>query len=146
MHESFQKIPEPEFMAETWKEIPNFPNYKVSNWGNVRNIRTHRALKCGICKRNPYPFVVIYNIEQRRVVYVHQLIMEVFSMESPCCPTCSGKKEINHKDTDSTNNHLENLEYVTHVQNLSNKVSKKKQSERMQQYYKGSPLKASKNK
>lgn len=33
---------------EIWKTITDYPNYQVSNYGNVKNIRFNRILKCTI--------------------------------------------------------------------------------------------------
>ena len=32
-------------LKETWKVIKNFPNYEVSTYGNVKNIKTGKILK-----------------------------------------------------------------------------------------------------
>ena len=38
---------------EIWKTITDYPNYQVSNYGNVKNIRFNRILKCTI---TPYGY------------------------------------------------------------------------------------------
>lgn len=38
---------------EIWKTITDYPNYQVSNDGNVKNIRFNRILKCTI---TPYGY------------------------------------------------------------------------------------------
>lgn len=40
---------------EIWKTITDYPNYQVSNYGNVKNIRFNRILKCTI---TPYGYKV----------------------------------------------------------------------------------------
>lgn len=42
---------------EIWKTITDYPNYQVSNYGNVKNIRFNRILKCTI---TPYGYVRVY--------------------------------------------------------------------------------------
>ena len=32
-------------MKEIWKDIKDYPNYQVSNLGNVKNIKTNKILK-----------------------------------------------------------------------------------------------------
>lgn len=44
---------------EIWKTITDYPNYQVSNYGNVKNIRFNRILKCTI---TPYPHYAIVRV------------------------------------------------------------------------------------
>lgn len=47
---------------EIWKPIEGYPNYEVSSFGNVRNIKTNSFLKSQNC--NGYIFA--YHNEQER--------------------------------------------------------------------------------
>ena len=47
----------------------------------------------------------------RKDQYVHRMVAEAF------IPNPDDKPCVNHKDTDRTNNSLENLEWVTHAEN-----------------------------
>lgn len=59
-----------------------------------------------------YNITSIYNREKNLSVKVHQLIWVYFNGEIP------EGLEINHIDGDPSNNHLENLELVTHRRNI----------------------------
>lgn len=94
---------------ESWGKFRN-TIYSVSTLGNVRNDRTGKIL-------NPYPnsggrMLVDLRITLGKCFQVHRMVCEVF-MGLP-----TDKKEVNHKDGDTRNNNLENLEYVTASENM----------------------------
>ena len=47
-------------MAEVWKVIDEFPKYEISNYGNLKNIRTKRLLTPYI-KDECYCYVCLSN-------------------------------------------------------------------------------------
>ena len=106
--------------VEIWKPIPGYLNYKVSNFGRVKSIqrldargerRKGRILKQA---KNPrgYMMVTLYEDGKRTTVTVHKLVMSAFAGERP------DGLEVNHIDENKNNNSLENLEYVTRLQNI----------------------------
>lgn len=97
---------------ESWKPIGGFETkYEVSNTGRVRRIN---YLKPDLAKG--YERVELYDGDKLRIEKVHRLVMEAFSGD---CPT---GKEVNHKDGNKRNNRADNLEYVTHKENLAHAV------------------------
>jgi len=64
-----------------------------------------------------------------KMVYVHRLVWETFVglLECGDRSTNGYKWEINHKDFDKTNNHLDNLELVTRARNLNHAMEKRKE-------------------
>ncbi len=101
---------------ETWKLVFD-GNYEISSHGNFRRAtpgrRTHPGyvlklltLKIGYHIVNP----VIDG--KNKVTYIHHLVAEQF------IGPCPDEMEINHKDGCKTNNHVSNLEYVTHKENM----------------------------
>ena len=57
---------------------------------------------------------------------IHKLVADLFLGKSPCCPTCGSIMEINHKDENKSNNRVDNLEYVTHKENLNKSNEKRR--------------------
>ena len=107
---------------EIWKEIFINPRYEVSTYGKVRSIdRTigitedeNRFYKSRIMKsytpKNRYEQVNLAG----DVRTVHSLVATAFVDK----PISDIKLEVNHIDFDKTNNYYENLEWVTHVENI----------------------------
>lgn len=58
---------------EIWKTITDYPNYQVSNYGNVKNIRFNRILKCTI---TPYGYKVCSLGKNKfyKPYFVHRLV------------------------------------------------------------------------
>ena len=106
---------------EIWKDIPNYEGlYQVSNYGQVKSVRETDALgrhkTPTIMKpqknRKGYLHVMLCKGDSRKHFLVHRLVAEAFIGERPA--DC----EVNHIDEDKTNNRAENLEYVTHTENI----------------------------
>lgn len=109
---------------EEWRDVPGFEGlYQVSNTGKVRSydrlvterngkVRLHAGR---LLRPSPvaggYPGLSFFVAGQRMPTTVHRLVMAAF------VGPCPSGQEVNHKDGDKTNNHLENLEYVTHTEN-----------------------------
>lgn len=105
---------------EIWKEIPNTNgDYQVSSlgrvkskkWGNWKILNPHT-------ENNGYKGLKIRyeGSEKRKTVLVHWLVADAF-LDRP-----KGKVEINHIDSDRTNNKIENLEFVTSSGNTEHAV------------------------
>ena len=97
---------------EVWKKIPNFEDYEVSTMGRVRsNNKIMKLSDNGL----GYFQVKLWSNRKMTRRYIHRIVMETFS------PT-SKKMEVNHIDHDKGNNRLDNLEWVTHKENLRKAV------------------------
>lgn len=103
-------------MQEVWKTFAD-GNYEASNHGNVRRKTPGRRTWPG------RPMVLtVMTIGYHRVaptiggrnvpMYVHAIVAELF------IGPCPVGLEVNHKDGDKTNNRVDNLEYVTHQENM----------------------------
>lgn len=64
-------------IEEQWAEIEGFPDYAVSNHGNVMSLRFNRLLKP---RGNSYDLyrVTLYNNRQAKEFYVHHLVAAAF--------------------------------------------------------------------
>lgn len=107
-------------MREEWQDIEGFIGlYQVSNLGRVRSLdrndsagrpRKGRVLRPGT--NFGYPFVNLSKNSENHVVRVHSLVAEAFLGPRP------DGYQVNHKDCNKTNNRADNLEYVTHAENI----------------------------
>ncbi len=98
--------------TEVWKEIANYDKYEVSSFGNVRNKKTGRILKPA--NKGGYLCVGLSNIKTKTFP-VHRLVALAF-IENP-----ENKLHVNHKDKNSLNNKLSNLEWNTAKENNKHK-------------------------
>ena len=102
---------------ELYKPIPNYPQYAVSNLGNVKNNHTNRILKPRIGSHG-YLNVTIRNILKFKSFTVHSLVMRTFHDN----PDIS--KRIKHIDKNKLNNNFDNLDYV--IRSIAKKTDIKK--------------------
>jgi hypothetical protein len=100
--------------TEKWRPIEGFPSYEVSNFGHVKSFKRGKAkiLKPRATKTG-YLRVLLCNNGKEYDKYIHRLVLEAF-VGKP-----SGKMEANHKNGKKTDNRLENLEWVTPLENLN---------------------------
>ena len=114
-------------MVEEWRKIENHPNYEVSNMGNVRNVKTGIILKPQKTgSKLSYYKVNLYNNGNKVNKYLHRLVAEAF------LPNFEQKPEINHINTNSLDNRVENLEWCTRIENQNNPLTKINMSNSMQ--------------
>ena len=101
-------------MTELWREIPNYPNYEASTLGNIRNKKTGRILKASI-GTNGYRVLNLRNNGKTKCFNVHTLIARTWLVnDDPKILT-----DIHHKDCNKSNNRLDNLQYVSHAENIA---------------------------
>ena len=99
---------------EEWKPIPHTDGrYEVSNYGHVRtnNQRPGLLTLTKQPKGYRYAMVTLSNGKQKNC-RVHRLVAQLF------LPNPEGLPEVNHKDGNKDNNHVDNLEFVTHSANV----------------------------
>ena len=97
-------------MDEIWKDLTRYPNYQVSNIGNVRNKRTGNLLTAKLGRDGNYLSVYLCQDGVENTQRVHRLVAEAFLGEHP-------DLVVNHKDGNKLNNHIDNLEWCTVTQN-----------------------------
>ena len=117
-------------LKETWKVIKGFPNYEVSTYGNVRNIKTKKMLKPF---KNNYGYlqVQLFNNGKSQKLFVHVLVSKAFLPDTGRNPDGTimiGHHQVNHRDECKINNNLLNLEWCdSRYNNYHSDVSKKAQ-------------------
>lgn len=95
---------------ENWKPIEGWENYEISDFGNVRSVRTYPDNKRTSRHRNGYAVVGLYGNGKRCFKYVHRLVIAAFLYPSD--------DEVNHRDLNKQNNHISNLEYSDRESNM----------------------------
>jgi hypothetical protein len=110
---------------EIWKTVVGNPNYEVSSEGRVRRcVGTHGTRAGRISKqrldRRGYPIVGLTRYGAKTgdrgyasPYFVHRLVAEAF------LPKTEGMTDVNHKNFDTTDNRVENLEWCTHAYNMA---------------------------
>jgi len=103
------------YMKEIFKKLKNYPNYSISNFGNIINDNNGRLLKIRLS--NGYNRVRLYDKNVGKNYFVHRLVAEYF------LPNPDNKPQINHIDGNKLNNHISNLEWNTHSENQLHRVN-----------------------
>ena len=95
---------------EKWKDLKGYEGrYIIGSNGEIMNKRG-LLLKQSL-DTDGYKLITLYN-GSRKMFRVHRLVVENFIGSIP------EKMEVNHIDYDRANNHVENLEIVTHLENV----------------------------
>lgn len=103
-------------IGEIWKKIDEAPDYEVSNFGEVRSQKygDKRIIKQNIKKSGYKEVGLCYEPNKRKWFLVHRLVLSTFNpIEN------MNNMEVNHKDENKCNNHLDNLEWMTSKDNCN---------------------------
>lgn len=110
-------------LKETWKTIKEFPDYEVSTYGNVRNVKTGRILKPVIKnKQQNYLRVQLFNNGKSQKLFIHVLVAKAFIPDTGRNPDGTimvGHHQVNHRDENKQNNNVLNLEWTDYKYNLA---------------------------
>lgn len=104
-------------MIEEWKDIADWPDYAISNYGRVMRTTTYGRGIAGTIRKPVlvagYLAVALTNRDGRRkMLHIHRLVALAFLGEPP-----APSMEVNHIDADRLNPRLDNLEWMTKGQN-----------------------------
>lgn len=112
---------------EEWKNIENYPNYQVSNLGNVKskerytkakdNMIIHRKEKIlkQLIDSKGYCYVRLYNANKFKNIKVHRLVASAF------IPNINNEPTIDHIDRNKKNNNINNLRWASNIIQANNK-------------------------
>lgn len=121
---------------EEWRSIPSYEGiYEVSSWGRVRSVdRVVQSsnMHTSFCytkkgqmlnqqsNNKGYLILQLRNEYGRCTMPVHRLVAEAF------IPNPDNLSDVNHKDGNKANNHVENLEWMSHFDNVHHSVEELK--------------------
>jgi hypothetical protein len=113
---------------EVWKDIPDYEGgYQVSDLGRVKSLVRYRVPKDKILRAQPnrygHTFVSLYTEGLENQLYVHKLVAEIFMGHITDGTT---KKVIDHINEVQGDNRLENLQIITHKENIQKHFKLKK--------------------
>lgn len=100
--------------GEEWRDIAGYEGlYQVSNFGRVKSFvkKTPKILKPFI---DTFGYLVVgfHKGDARKNFNIHRLVAKNF------IPNIENKQQVNHIDGRPLNNHVSNLEWVTHAENI----------------------------
>ena len=99
---------------EMFLPIKNYDNYCVSNFGNIKNLKTNRILKSRNHNQG-YKLISLSKNGKVKTFTVHRLVAKAF-LENP-----DNKPMIDHIDENKTNNNVKNLRWRTVAENGCNR-------------------------
>lgn len=108
---------------EEWKAIPGYEYYQISSLGRIKtsdrkvnSIQGTRTVKGQIKQPtdngNGYLIISLNKDGRRKNFYVHRLVAEAFLEKGP------EDTVVNHKDYNTKNNNVDNLEWCTTKENV----------------------------
>ena len=116
---------------EEWKSVVGFEGlYEVSNTGSVRSVdrivrsrwggmKKHGVMLKQQTSRKGYKTIVLHKENYFYQKQVHRLVAEAF------IPNPTLLSQVNHKDMNKANNHVENLEWISGLDNMRHAYANK---------------------
>ena len=102
----------------SYEELKKLKKYEVSNYGNIRDSKTKSKLTDDSINEHGYiQYPLTYS--QEYLKRIHRLVLMAFNI-----PRNDYQTEVDHIDTDKTNNRLDNLQWCTSKENSNNIKSK----------------------
>jgi hypothetical protein len=96
---------------ELWKNIKDYEEYLISSFGRVKSMHKKPYKILTTTLRAEYFGVSLYKNGKSKTFSVHRLVATAFLKND------DNTKIVNHKDGKKLNNHILNLEWITHKEN-----------------------------
>ena len=107
-------------MEEVWKNIPDYDGYQVSSYGRIKSLARTYSKNNIILKQlkinSGYYIVNLWKNNKCTHKLIHRLVAENF------IENLDNKKVVNHKDGNKLNNNVDNLEWVTMIENTKHAI------------------------
>jgi len=92
-------------------QLENAP-YIVTEDGTLWSLRKQKYLKPADNGLGYLQTLITFNDNTRKMLKIHRLVAQCY------IPNPENKSDVNHKDGNKANNHVNNLEWVTHKENI----------------------------
>jgi hypothetical protein len=101
---------------EIWKDVEGY-KYKISSLGNVVRVCKDKTKVVKKYIRNKYLCVHLCKDNKPKHFFIHRLVAETF------IPNPENKPQVNHINGVKTDNNVNNLEWVSSVENITHKYN-----------------------
>lgn len=118
---------------EIWKPVVGYEGfYECSNMGRIRSLDRTIITKTGLCRKmkgklitiitdnNGYGKVILSKNGVQKINLVHRIVAQAFILNP------YSKPEIDHINTNRSDNKVSNLKWVTRKENVNNPITIKK--------------------
>jgi hypothetical protein len=116
-----------------WRTIPGWPEYEVSNAGEIRSKKTGNSISSWKhhARRGTYDRITLRRNpgdkgRKRFNIRAHRAVALAF-LPVPKRLKGKGRLEVDHKDGNSHNNHVSNLEWVSGQENTQRAKTRQKE-------------------
>jgi hypothetical protein len=111
------------YTGEIWKDIEDYEGlYQVSNYGRVKSLKKGALIMKPQTSKDGYKKINLRRDNKTFSFKTHRLVAKAFILNPDNLP------EVNHIDGNKINNHVSNLEWITHAKNMihaaENKLAK----------------------
>lgn len=118
-------------VGEVWKDIKDFPNYQISNFGRVKSKGRYRKVGIknvdkvyrkefiinGFINKKGYKQVTLYDKNRKpKTMRIHRLVALHFITNS------DNLSQVNHIDGNKLNNNISNLEWISNYDNIQHAI------------------------
>ena len=110
------KMPIDHIAGETWKVIPGYERYMISNFGRIYGFCQDAVKEVNTYKGKQYYMTRLVNSNGvlEPSTYIHRLVAQAFCINDDP----ENKREVHHKNGNSLDNSANNLEWINKFEHL----------------------------